>query len=409
MAQRRTARWTAGDDIVIAWPGGIALVDAAVGLAAAERIWTRLHRDSQLGTFLKALAESAESGFLDLPTFAVAVFSADRCHIAVRGPVPVRAQVDGALEAVSGDGVTTWAERVLPLPEAIRIGDALDPQASGPVADAVLPGSGVERGEFCEAATPAAAPVALPAPPPEADVATPQAAAIPEADPDPDRTRTGHTVVPEPADDEPETPEPNPYYSLWDPSVADSGLDVDTQLAPPGPAHPADGQLFDDTVVDEEMLPGAIGKGPMVLARFCDRGHPNPPERAACFVCESPVSGEARMAERPPLGYVRVEGGETVPLKGPIIAGRNPKSTALGIDETPRLLALPHAHVSGTHLAFLMEGWRVMVQDLKSSNGTYLRRHGKPAVRLPDTAVPLIPGDLIDLGKGLFLHLEGTP
>ena len=39
----------------------------------------------------------------------------------------------------------------------------------------------------------------------------------------------------------------------------------------------------------------------------------------------------------------------------------------------------------------------------------YLRRHGKPAVRLPDTAVPLIPGDLIDLGKGLFIHLEGTP
>ena len=95
---RQTARWTAGDDIVIAWPGGIALVDAAVGLRAAERIWTRLHRDSQLGTFLKALAESAEAGFLDLPTFAVAVFSADRCHIAVRGPVPVRAQVGGALE-----------------------------------------------------------------------------------------------------------------------------------------------------------------------------------------------------------------------------------------------------------------------------------------------------------------------
>ena len=378
---RQTARWTAGDDIVIAWPGGIALVDAAVGLRAAERIWTRLHRDSQLGTFLKALAESAEAGFLDLPTFAVAVFSADRCHIAVRGPVPVRAQVGGALEEVSGEGVTTWAERVLPLPEAIRLGDAVDDLPSGPVADAVLTGSGVERGEFCGAAE---------APPAEM------------AEPDPDRTRTGYTAVQEPAEDEPaEAPAPNPYYSLWDPSVAESGVDVPT---------PADGQLFDDTVVDEEVGPELrADAGPLVLARFCDRGHPNPPERATCFVCESAVSGEARMAERPPLGYVRVEGGETVPLKGPIIAGRNPKSTALTLDEAPRLLALPHAHVSGTHLAFLMEGWRVMVQDLRSSNGTYLRRHGKPAVRLPDTAVPLIPGDLIDLGKGLFIHLEGTP
>ena len=114
-------------------------------------------------------------------------------------------------------------------------------------------------------------------------------------------------------------------------------------------------------------------------------------------------------ADRPQLGWLRVEGGETIPIKGPIIAGRNPKSTALRTDEAPRLLALPHPHVSSNHIAFILEGWRILARDLRSSNGSYLRRHGKPPVRLPEHPVPLVPGDLIDLGKGIFIHLERTP
>ncbi|MDF1487697.1 FHA domain-containing protein [Tessaracoccus caeni] len=458
MDPQHVARWAPGEDIVIAWPGGIALVDESVGLGAAERIWSRLHRDSQLGTFLKTLAESSETGFLDLPAFAVAIQSVDRCHVAVRGPVPVEAQVGGTTETISGESVMTWAEKVIPLPDAIRLGGARSSADGGPVVDGVLRASGIERGVFRAAAETSATPVAVSVyqPPSEqrdvpsnAESPKPVVELVAEADPvlmlpaqpgdridepseqpspDPDRTRSGFTAAHETLnDDEPviEVEEPvavNPYASLWDPSVA---LDIEAAAIRPKdevqPAVPgsrsgysevSDAQLSGDTVLEDGMaqvVMERVAAGPSVLARFCDRGHPNPPDRGHCYVCQARVSGDARMVERPQLGYLRVEGGETVPLKGPIIAGRNPRSTALKLSETPRLMALPHAHVSGTHVAFLLEGWRVMVRDLNSSNGTYLRRHGKPAVRLPDTPVLLIPGDLIDLGKGLFIHLEGTP
>ncbi|HMR48832.1 MAG TPA: FHA domain-containing protein [Arachnia sp.] len=445
MDPQQVPRWAPGDALAVVWPGGMALIDATVGLGAAERIWSRLHRESQLGTFLKALAESSDTGFLDLPTFAVVILAADRCHVAVRGPVPVEAQVAGVVESITGEGVTTWAEKVMPLPEAIRLGDEAGPDDGGPIIDGVLPASGIACGVFLPAAVPSApeeADAAAPAEPepasdsePEAEADAPpapsgtqRAAEAPEVR-DPDRTRSGYTVVQETIHDEseqvapgPERASDNPYFSLWDPSVA---LDIEAaairpEEAPSAGAHgnPDSGedQALGDTVMEQgvvEVMMSADASspatGPMVLARFCDRSHPNPPDRGVCFVCQAPVTGDARMTARPQLGYVRVEGGESVPLKGPIIAGRNPKSTVLNLSETPKLMALPHPHVSGTHLAFLLEGWHVMVRDLNSSNGTYLRRHGQPAVRLPDTEVPLVPGDLIDLGQGLFIHLEGTP
>lgn len=115
------------------------------------------------------------------------------------------------------------------------------------------------------------------------------------------------------------------------------------------------------------------------------------------------------MAMRPQLGWLRVSGGETIPLDGVVIAGRNPKAEAVDGGKKPRFIALPHRHISSNHLAFLVESWTVLVRDLGSSNGTYLRRHGKPPVRLPEHPVPLVSGDVIDLGHGVFINIERIP
>ena len=427
--------------LAIAWPGGVALVDASVGVGSAERIWSRLHRDSKLGTFLKTLAETSEAGFLDLPPFAVAVADGGRWHIAVRGPVSLEVQLDDRVESLTGEGITTWAERVLASPQGVRLGAEPGAGPSGPIMDGVVPAGGIHFGEFASGphpegrlrAEPVSSPVEAPrsedavgeqaAPPvsrdrdPEVSMAGPQPEASEPAPAPSELTAAQETlaeddlVVPVVA-----TQEENKYASLWDHSIA---LDVEAAAIRPEAEEasavavaPVD-LLGGDTVVDEGVVEvqmvAPASAGPQVLARFCDRGHANPPERATCFVCGSEVAGEARRAPRPQLGWLRIEGGETIPLRGPIIAGRNPQSNVLKLDETPRLVALPHPHVSGTHLAILIEGWRVLARDLRSSNGTYLRRHGKPPVRLPETPVPLVPGDLIDLGKGLYIHLDRTP
>lgn len=481
-------RWGSGDLLAIAWPGGLALVDVPMPLA--ERIWARVHQDSRLGTFLKTLAEGSDAGFLDLPTFAVAVADGERWHIAVRGALTVEAQLSERVELLSGEGITTWAERVLPEPQALRLGAIVG--EAGPLVDGVVPAGGLVLGEFRAGSSAqqingpdaeAAAPNVHQAPDPEVlqdagvecspspgegrnlnPEAEPSAEPEPEADLD---------VLAEPAqepdldaaalegsfaaaqetlaeDEEPEadvagqagpqdhaladTPAGNKYAALWDHSIAldveaaairpdeDQAESVAGQAAilavegrsqqPSAAEECAPDQLSGDTVIDDSeggVQIVSLPAGREILARFCSDGHPNPPERLNCYVCGAQVAGEARLSPRPQLGWLRVEGGETVPLNGPIIAGRNPKSSVLALDDNPRLVALPHPHVSGNHLAILIEGWRLMARDLRSRNGTYLRRHGKPPVRLPDTPVPLVPGDLIDLGHGLFLHLDRTP
>ncbi len=456
MTASEVPRWTAGPMLAIAWPGGIALVSATVGLPAAERIWSRLRRESQLGIFLKSLAEGSDAGFLDLPPFAIAVSDGDRWQVAVRGPVVVELQLGDRIETMTGEGITTWAERVLAAPEGVRLGAVSDEGFGGPIADGVVPAGSIVVGELrreaeARAASPGAPMRVAAEQAPEADSAVVvvagdhQDAGPAVASSEPDAAEPPVDVAepsPAPSDDpSPEGAEPSPieaqetlaeevpspvpppskYASLWDHSIA---LDVGAAaIRPEGEEPPPVGdaasgalgqeQQDGDTVVDEGLvaIQMAMPRGgvPEVLARFCDRGHANPPERASCFVCGAEVAGEARRAPRPQLGWLRIEGGETIPLRGPVIAGRNPQATALKLTETPRLVALPQPHISSTHVAILIEGWRIMARDLRSRNGTYLRRHGKPPIRLPDTAIPLVAGDLIDLGKGLYIHLDRTP
>lgn len=448
-----TARWSPGEHWVVAWPGGVGLVDACVPLTAIERIWSRMHRESELGTFLKVLAENSAGGFLGLPEFAVVVTNGPQSHIAVRGEASVEIVVDGRSEVITGRGITTWAEKLLVDPTSLRLVLAESEAVSAPLVDGIASAGAVTVGELVR--TPVSA-TPRPAAPEPTWAAAPEPTVEPVVS---SPAQVVETMIDEPvgsAEDDEGDGDPaaesesmapsregtaervvnNPYRSLWESSIAidveaaairsDEGDPSMVDGSTPTADKPAvtrsapsdeqqdeqrlDDQLTGDTVADLGVIAVQMpSRGPEVLARFCDRGHANPPERADCFSCGAPVVGEAKRTERPQLGWLRVEGGEAVPLRGPVIAGRNPSSSVLPLGESPRLLALPYAHVSSTHLAVLTEGWRLLIRDLGSKNGTFLRRHGKPPVRLPASPVPLVPGDLIDLGHGVFLHLERTP
>ncbi len=459
-----------GDHHAIVWPGGVALLDGSVPASVAARLWGRMRTAPELGAFLQALAEASGSGLLDLPDFVIAIHRGDRFHVAVRGEGEVTARGDAGVHTLTGAGITTWAERSFPLPVGVvlTMGDAADQEGASPMVDGVTRAGTVHLGEVrepSEECPPAEdrspvvedQPVVDPPPRPAPARATsaPEPARATSA-PEPARA----TSAPErsiQAPSAPAAPAPvasavaasapaasvtstaaNPYRSLWEKTravdVEAAAVRIDSDAASMDVAHedaahadngheaeePRDGgdhvdlddQRHGDTVLDEgfaDIAAPVESAVPQVLSRFCAQGHANPPERSQCFTCDSAVVGEARRARRPQLGWLRVEGGETIPLAGPVVAGRNPSSASLRLSEPARLVALPHAHVSGTHVAFLLEGWRVMVHDLGSRNGTYLRRHGKPPVRLPAAPHLLVPGDLIDLGKGLFLHLDRIP
>lgn len=149
--------------------------------------------------------------------------------------------------------------------------------------------------------------------------------------------------------------------------------------------------------------------GPRLLAVLCGSGHANPTHRATCRVCQEPLGGPSQQIDVPLVGVMTTSDGQRIELSGPVRVGRDPRATRFQGDVPPRLLPMPHAHVSANHLEIQVEGWSVMVQDLRSTNGSYLRRHGEPPVRLPETPQVLVSEDVVDLGHGVHLTFSELP
>ncbi|WP_285726604.1 FHA domain-containing protein [Psychromicrobium xiongbiense] len=157
-----------------------------------------------------------------------------------------------------------------------------------------------------------------------------------------------------------------------------------------------------------EQQPGV----PMVLARLCASGHPNPPSSPRCTVCGLPVMGEAVMAPRPSLGQVRLSTGEVFALDRSIIVGRQPSVSRVQGHGVPRLVQVlsEAGDISRSHVEIRIEGWEVTLVDLKATNGTVLVRQGQAPRRLGQgEQALLLDGDIAELGENLSMRFEGLP
>ena len=187
-----------------------------------------------------------------------------------------------------------------------------------------------------------------------------------------------------------------------DPAVAEpvtAGAPADAvgaqpAVAPPGPSFAA------------APLPGR----PMILARSCTSGHPNPPQRDSCATCGQSLVGEARQVPRPTLGMMAVSSGPRVTLDRPVVIGRRPRSPRSAGGDLPRLITVPSPEqdISRSHVEIRLEGWHVLVSDMSTTNGTTLLRSGQAPLRLhPGEPVLVVSGDVVDLGDGVTLTFEG--
>lgn len=135
-----TIEWSAGPDHGLVWSAGVAIVDGGLHLDAVREMWGRLEKVAELPRFLELLSETAQVSLLALPQFAVVLLQDGRAHAAARGHFAV--QLDH--EVISGEGVSTWSERLTVAPQRLALGSGFEADAVWlPISGGMVPCCGL--------------------------------------------------------------------------------------------------------------------------------------------------------------------------------------------------------------------------------------------------------------------------
>ncbi|MFS0715956.1 FHA domain-containing protein [Arthrobacter sp. 1P04PC] len=214
---------------------------------------------------------------------------------------------------------------------------------------------------------------------------------------------------------------PSLIHAFARPDAAPESPAPSSQASPALSQGAADDADHDGQTIMKSALPGrggaplqappepAPGTGPMVLARVCPQGHANPPTSAACAYCGEALPGDGVQVRRPRLGRVRLSTGELIDLDQSLIIGRQPSVSRVQGAVMPRLIqvASPGGDISRSHVEVRLEGWHVMLCDLKATNGTVLLREGQAPRRLAQGEMAIVfDGDIAELGDGIQLRFE---
>ncbi len=459
----KTVFWQQGEAHGLVWDQGLALVSDEIGVDAAASLWNRCRDGITMGQFLEALAQISGASLLSLPSFVVALDAGSATHMAARGDMVIEFTTSSGIDKIDGVQVTTWLERQVAAVEGIELRSAgIGSPPSRPLQAGLVPAVALRRGS--QVGTPAQSgtpseghrvtevmarsdskvpePSKATAVPPPSAPTTHETAIWAAQQPQAGESFLSQTALP--GDPPPVTaqldPErragPSEFEMLWGET---SAVDIDQAAAylpnPDAPTpkpetvpDPAEAPLpvlsldqIDDhdsmTILSVDTYAGVpaspANEQPVnagsVVAILCPLGHANPPHRPGCRICGSPLLGEPQRVPRPPLGWMRTSDGERVDLTTPVVIGRKPTVSRLQGLEMPRLVAVPHGHVSSNHVEIRLEGWNVMAVDLHSRNGTLLRRAGEPPVRLPEQPAMLVAGDVVDLGHGVQFSFHELP
>jgi hypothetical protein len=149
---------------------------------------------------------------------------------------------------------------------------------------------------------------------------------------------------------------------------------------------------------------------PTVNAVLCPDGHPNPEQAGACRVCRKSVAKQPPVAiPRPVLGVLRMSTGDLITLDRGVVIGRNPQADREVGGERAHVVRVssPDKDISRNHMEVRLDGWRVLVTDLGSTNGTWVARPGEEPQRLGSgEALPIEPGTAVSLADHVSFRFE---
>jgi len=164
----------------------------------------------------------------------------------------------------------------------------------------------------------------------------------------------------------------------------------------------------------KDMPPGTssyVSAGPIIQGVYCKNGHFDDPEALFCAICGISMNQQTlvpRPGERPPLGVLLLDDGAVFQLDSDYVIGREPSldaSVAQG-KARPLRIADESGIVSRVHARVHLDGWRVLVTDLGSANGTRVLLPAQPADQplVPQAPIVLATGSQVDLGGRGFRY-----
>lgn len=372
-----------------------------------DLLWRMVANDAPFDDIVEELAREGVNG---LPDFGLVRLEPEGTRVVARGSIAIVIDVAGGdPRRIDASDLRTWSEAFVADAVGVALDDVSEVGPDAPLACCVLAGVVPARAlrRDLRADDPRADWVGDAWAPPAVMPAVVMEPRGTDADPDYDYMygRTVMRTVEHAAVRLPD-PVPGPVdesdasgVTAVEPSRDHDGLTISRGDLPE--------RSSDEMVPTPPPTPG----GPFVAAITCPDGHPNPPGASRCRSCGAPPTrSNPIQIPRPVLGVLVFSTGERVPIDRPMIIGRLPKVVGTAEWELPRLVKIesPGRGLSRSHLEVRLDGWRVLVQDMNSANGTEVTMPGEPPREvLPGESVHVVDGTRVDLGGEVHFTVEG--
>jgi hypothetical protein len=186
---------------------------------------------------------------------------------------------------------------------------------------------------------------------------------------------------------------------LQPPKVFES-FHEDDKPPPPRPPLPVNVPQGRPSAPDPRAAPLSDRRVHGVL---CSIGHINDPKASFCRVCGRRMDHTKVIVEgeRPALGVLVVDDGSAIVLHRSCVFGREPeRSESARRGATPVRLPDQSGQMSRAHAEVRLVEWDVMVVDLGSTNGTFVRLPGdaQPRRLTAGNGITLVPGAEVTIG-----------
>lgn len=165
---------------------------------------------------------------------------------------------------------------------------------------------------------------------------------------------------------------------------------------------------LDDTLAAKPLPASAVEAEPDFAATFIPGVSPEAPLDPHMWPADEPVAAEHAAPATPAFYGFRMGSSAIVLLDAIAYIGRRPSAPRVVRGGRSRLVRVqsPTNEVSSTHVELRQLGSTVVVQDLKSTNGTRVGVPGLPVRRLrPGESVVITVGTRIDIGDGNVIEI----